>query len=819
MELAKLYVTIAADTKKLTAGLAMAKGEIAKTTAGMGASFQTMGIAMVAAGAVITAAFGLTIKSAMDFEAELAQVSTMLDSVSMKHMPEFKSGLQSLAMEFGESTSTLSKGLYDILSASIEPSKALDVLAVASKAATAGITDTGVAADAITTIINSYGLEAEDAGKVSDQLFAIVKRGKTTFAQLAPAIGTVAATANMAGLSFEDLGASIATITRAGINTNAAMTAINGVLKAFLKPQEKAVTAAKQFGLELNTTTLKTIGLTGVMEKLKDATAEELAAIFGSIRGLKGMAAALGDVEGYMVDYNLLLNSAGLSQEAFEKQSATLKFQLGKVKQSFVILFQTIGEKFIPVMKAVSAILIKATGSMKKFMDAHPKLTKAIVLVVSALGALALAGGMIALAIIAFGKLKIALIALKTAFIAVKTAILLFSGPVGWIIAGVIALAAAWIFNWGKIRDFTLAMVEPIKKALGFIIDKFIWVLEKLGLYKKEVESLGDGGGGAGAFGDEIKEVGDKATEAVDGVDELGEEIGELGDAAETAEDKLDEFGNKIETFDEWVKRLAEETATANKELADAAEEAYGRYEDAMSPIEDKLYALTHTEEEVAAKKLELERKKTEAIIAAAELGTEKEEEEMAKVKKVYQAGIDEIIKKIEEKKQAEIKGAKETEETAAVQERAIYGIETKWDELINKVGEYQSVLKKVAAEQFLASVPTIDESGYTPDYLPPEGEAEGFAKGTPYIKKSGWAKVHLGEAILPEKVNPFSGSTSSNVFNNQRTANESTYSPTVNVNVQGNGDPWSIKKATKEALDESAIQYSRRGSWVMPGG
>ena len=819
MELAKLYVTIAADTKKLTAGLAMAKGEIAKTTAGMGASFQTMGIAMVAAGAVITAAFGLTIKSAMDFEAELAQVSTMLDSVSMKHMPEFKSGLQSLAMEFGESTSTLSKGLYDILSASIEPSKALDVLAVASKAATAGITDTGVAADAITTIINSYGLEAEDAGKVSDQLFAIVKRGKTTFAQLAPAIGTVAATANMAGLSFEDLGASIATITRAGINTNAAMTAINGVLKAFLKPQEKAVTAAKQFGLELNTTTLKTIGLTGVMEKLKDATAEELAAIFGSIRGLKGMAAALGDVEGYMVDYNLLLNSAGLSQEAFEKQSATLKFQLVKVKQSFVILFQTIGEKFIPVMKAVSAILIKATGSMKKFMDAHPKLTKAIVLVVSALGALALAGGMIALAIIAFGKLKIALIALKTAFIAVKTAILLFSGPVGWIIAGVIALAAAWIFNWGKIRDFTLAMVEPIKKALGFIIDKFIWVLEKLGLYKKEVESLGDGGGGAGAFGDEIKEVGDKATEAVDGVDELGEEIGELGDAAETAEDKLDEFGNKIETFDEWVKRLAEETATANKELADAAEEAYGRYEDAMSPIEDKLYALTHTEEEVAAKKLELERKKTEAIIAAAELGTEKEEEEMAKVKKVYQAGIDEIIKKIEEKKQAEIKGAKETEETAAVQERAIYGIETKWDELINKVGEYQSVLKKVAAEQFLASVPTIDESGYTPDYLPPEGEAEGFAKGTPYIKKSGWAKVHLGEAILPEKVNPFSGSTSSNVFNNQRTANESTYSPTVNVNVQGNGDPWSIKKATKEALDESAIQYSRRGSWVMPGG
>ena len=154
---------------------------------------------------------------------------------------------------------------------------------------------------------------------------------------------------------------------------------------------------------------------------------------------------------------------------------------------------------------------------------------------------------------------------------------------------------------------------------------------------------------------------------------------------------------------------------------------------------------------------------------------------------------------------------------------------------MIAKIGEYQSALKKVAAEQFLASVPTIEETGYKPDYLPEStptpgavssgdvkpyaGPTPSLATGTPYVQKSGWAKVHKGEAVFPANVNPFTKSTPSNIFNNQRNSESNTYAPVVNVVVQGNGDKWEIKKGVKEALDESAVQYGRRGSWVMPGG
>ncbi len=297
----------------------------------------------------------------------------------MRILPEYRRGLQSLSVEFGESTQTLSKGLYDILSASIPPAEALGVLEVSARAAAAGITDTGVAADAITTILNSYGFSADQAGMVSDKLFAIVKEGKTTFAELAPSIGKVAATASMAGLSFDDLGACIATMTRAGIRTEEVMTAINGVLIAFLKPTDEAIAAAGKFGLELNTTTLQTEGLTGVMEKLTDATAEQLAEIFPNIRGLKGMAAALGDAEGYARSYALMLESAGLTQEAFAKQSDTLNFKLDQLKSMFNVIRVTIGEALIPAVEDITEKVMGAIIKVKEWTEANKPLTETLV--------------------------------------------------------------------------------------------------------------------------------------------------------------------------------------------------------------------------------------------------------------------------------------------------------------------------------------------------------------------------------------------------------------------------------------------------------
>ncbi len=472
MELGEVYVKIGADIVPLEKALGKARTVTKNTTEQMRAQMKTLGTGMVIAGAAITAAFALTVRSAISFQRELAQVSTMLDKSAMKIMPQYKSELLKMSVAFGEATDTLSRGLYDILSASIPPAKALDVLEVAARAATAGITDTGVAADAITTILNSYGMEAEDAGEVSDILFATVKRGKTTFAELAPAIGKSAAMASTAGLSFEDLGATIATLTRAGIRTDEAMTSINGVLRAFLKPTDEAKEAAKGFGLELSTTTLKTIGMTGVMDKLKDATAEQLASIFPNIRGLKGMAAALGDTEGYAEDYALMLNSAGLTQEAFTKQSATLGFKIDQLKKSFNVVAITVGDVLIPVVQKIVEHIMNLVLKMKEWMDKHPGLTKAIVLLGAALGVLTGAGGVLILAALYLTSLKTTMIGVSaTSNKVLVPALGRLRIALNSVYGAILVLQANFIIwfevwkEYQKIMDATVVTVESVKEA------------------------------------------------------------------------------------------------------------------------------------------------------------------------------------------------------------------------------------------------------------------------------------------------------------------------------------------------------------------
>ncbi|KKM72025.1 hypothetical protein LCGC14_1424600, partial [marine sediment metagenome] len=374
-KLGEAFVVIRAALGPLKAGLAAAKSAVTKAMSmvtatikkAMAVSYKWIKRAMLAiSGAVLASIYAFS-----KFSEQMANVSTMLDDQTMNFMPAYSKAIKKMAIDFGEGTASLSKGLYDILSASIAPAKALEVLGVAAKAAKAGLTTTAVAADAITTILNAYGLSADKASNISDILFATVKRGKLTFEELAQSVGKVAATASVAGLSFEEVSAAIATMTRSGLNAFLATTALRSILSGFLKPMESAKKAAKGLGIELNSTTLRTIGLTGVLEKLKDATPELLAALIPNRRALAGFAAMIKNTEGQLFDLNLMLNSAGLTQKAYEKMTKTLKFSLDKLKQSFVILATTLGGTLAPAFDLLAKVTIDSTKKAIEYLDKH----------------------------------------------------------------------------------------------------------------------------------------------------------------------------------------------------------------------------------------------------------------------------------------------------------------------------------------------------------------------------------------------------------------------------------------------------------------
>jgi len=404
----RAYVELGVDDK-MAAGLAAAQRRLKA----FGQQVQAVGMGMMKLGALIAMPLAIGVKAYANFEQQMANVATMLDEPAL-HMERFKAGIRSMAVEFGESTEALAGGLYDILSASIHPAKALDVLSAAVKAAKAGMTDTKTAADAITTILNSYGLSAEKAGDVSDWLFAVVKRGKTTFAELAPSIGLVASTASTAGVSLEELGAMTALLTRSGIRTENAITAINSTISNFLKPTDDAAEYARSLGFELSTATIQAEGLAGVFRRIAKLPPEAIAKLFPNIRAIRGVLPALAHLDEFAADMEQMTGRAGRTEQAYQKMAGTLMHEFSRIKQAAVVAFGEIGEALAGSIENATKKILEAIAAMTKWIKTHRQLiilTAKLAAGLIVFGAAAWAAGAAAKAFaVAIGILKVAVV-------------------------------------------------------------------------------------------------------------------------------------------------------------------------------------------------------------------------------------------------------------------------------------------------------------------------------------------------------------------------------------------------------------------------
>ena len=394
IEAGRAFVRLLLNDKELSKGLTKAQNRLKVFAASTG----QLGRQMLSLSAAIAAPGVAGAKAFMDFERHLAEVATMLDN-PQKFMSQFTESVKRLAVEFGESTDTLAKGLYDILSASIPPAQAMDVLTASVRAAKAGLSDTGTAADAITTVLNAYQMSANRAADVSDWMFADMKRGKTTFIELAPNIGKVATIAATAGVELNELGAMLAVLTRNGISTDEAVTSLNAIISTFLKPTAEAQQLAKQLGFDLSSTAIQAEGLGGVFKRIASLPPDAIAKLFPNVRALKGVLPALRNLEGFADDMELLSNAAGMTAEAHKKMADTIGETFNKIKQVAIRASVEIGTALAADLKK-GANAIKGSGEyVTAWVEDHQSLVS--VLGKSAVAIGALAGGLLALSVAA----------------------------------------------------------------------------------------------------------------------------------------------------------------------------------------------------------------------------------------------------------------------------------------------------------------------------------------------------------------------------------------------------------------------------------
>jgi len=170
-------------------------------------------------------------KFSNDFSMAMREVQTISQAVKAD-FEGLSEQIINLAANVPDDAITLSKAFYQIVSAGYDGAEGMELLRISAQAATAGLTDTKTAADGLTTILNAWGKSSAEAEKVADIMFKTVEKGKTTFPELASSIALVAPLAAAMKISFEEIAAAVATLTKQGNTTSMSMTQIRQAIIA-----------------------------------------------------------------------------------------------------------------------------------------------------------------------------------------------------------------------------------------------------------------------------------------------------------------------------------------------------------------------------------------------------------------------------------------------------------------------------------------------------------------------------------------------------------------------------------------------------------
>ena len=329
----------------------------AKSIKDTGKSISALGEKFALLSAPILAAATAGAKLNSDFTVGLAKVSTLVDT-TVVDMNKMRSELVALSNETGVSVTELTEGTYQAISASVDASKAVDFMRISALGAKAGFTDMSTATDALTTIINAYGMETERASDMMDRLIITQNLGKTTVDEIGKSIGQVIPTAASAGMSIDELLASVASLTASGTQTSAAMTGMKAALSNIIKPTTDAAKVAQSLGLEFTQAHLQAVGWAQFLDEVKTATGgniETMGKLFGSTEALNTVLSLTGNgANKFKESLDGMANSTGATNDAIAKLDATPAAQLEKAVNQLKNAAMELAQGLTPLLSRTS---------------------------------------------------------------------------------------------------------------------------------------------------------------------------------------------------------------------------------------------------------------------------------------------------------------------------------------------------------------------------------------------------------------------------------------------------------------------------------
>lgn len=348
------YVDILPNFSKFGAATT-AGAKLSKIGAGL-----TKGLTLPIVGAAAAAG-----KLAYDFDTAFTRISAV-SNASQKDVAKWRGEVLQMAGRTAQAPKELADALYFLASAGLKTNQIMPTLEASAKASAVGLGETSDIAKITSQALNAYSKSGLTATQVTDTLVAAVKAGTAEPQEFATALGRILPIAQNAGISFDQVTASLAQLSNAGLDVNEGVTSMRAAILSLSAPTDVAKETMRDLGVTAGEVrdSLAKRGLIATYRDLNERAVEltgsqrdaiePLKNVFGNVRALAGVMNLTGQ-RAKAVDktFGDVKNSTGALSEAMDKtrESSAFKFQqaLAKLQATGI----EVGAKLLPVFEKV----------------------------------------------------------------------------------------------------------------------------------------------------------------------------------------------------------------------------------------------------------------------------------------------------------------------------------------------------------------------------------------------------------------------------------------------------------------------------------
>ncbi len=392
----------------------------------------------------------------MQFEKSLAEIQT----VSREFAQDFE-GLAQKVEEFSAATGqpipAVTEGLYEALSNQVtDAAHSFEFMQAAADFSNTTITDLNSSVNLLSSVINSYGMSAEDAADAGGKLFKVIELGRVRGQEMADTFGRVAVLSAQLGISLDELGASIAALTISGLKYNEAFTLIVNVETKLLKPTEDLKKTFADLGVATAEAGIQAYGFQGFLQQITNAsgeTASEIGKLFKNVRAIRGALGLAAQAKFYTDSLKEIRDASRetlkeAKELTFKTNAKQLEIELNKASVAMTRFGRTLTSLSLGTLNifgGATSALVALTAAVTSGIAVYATLK---------LGIIGIVGSLL--------TFKITVASLTAAW-----ASFLAMSPVGWALLAAGAVAAAVVaYNRlaNSVERAREAMVEAAKK-------------------------------------------------------------------------------------------------------------------------------------------------------------------------------------------------------------------------------------------------------------------------------------------------------------------------------------------------------------------